>query len=144
MAFRFRMQSVLRLREREKSQRQGELAQAIQADQTLIQQSQSIEQQLQEIDEQMRAAQASHLDIDFMLSLRRHQSNTRQMLRQVEAQRDQLAQEIERRQIKLAEANQQVQVMEKLELQQRQEFDGKIGKQEQEALDEFKVRQLPG
>ncbi len=140
MAFRFRLQSVLKLRESEKTSRQSELAEALQADQILLEQRQKQEEQLQAIEVEIRDSIVNHVDVDFLLSLRRYQTDTRQTIRQIQTQREQVAQEIERRQARLANANQQVKIMETVRDQQKVQFDNRLAKIEQDALDEFRVK----
>lgn len=140
MGFRFRLESVLKLRESAKTDRQQELAQAFEADQMLNKQREELLQQLAETEVEIREAQQSNINVDALIGMRRFQTDVKMSLRQLDIQQDQLAQEIERRQIRLAEANQEVQIMEKLKENQRLEYQAKLLAQEQMELDEFRPR----
>lgn len=140
MAFQFRLQSVLKLRESAKKDRQQELAQAIQADQTLNQQRDELQTQLAATEVEIREAQQSNINVDALIGMRRYQTDVKMSIRQLDVQQEQLAQEIERRQIRLAEANQEVQIMEKLKEHQKAEFQTKLLEQEQLEMDEFRKK----
>jgi flagellar export protein FliJ len=143
MPEKFRLAAVLRLRRNHQEERQAELAQAVQAIQTLHTQRQEVEQQLIDIEDQLRAAAIDRLSVDHLMSLRRHQTYTRGLLRQVEEQQHLVEQEIERRQNRLREANRDVRVIETLEQQHRDAQTARQLKHEQDALDEFALARKP-
>lgn len=140
MAFEFRLKSVLKLREAAQQERQQELAQIIQVENLLKDQHEQLVQQLEEIEAELRSAQQQAINVDSLIALRRNINDARGAIRQVEAQQGEIAQELERRQVKLALANQEVQVMEKLEQKQREEHQQRLQAQEQMQLDEFRRR----
>lgn len=142
MPEKFRLHSVLQLRRTQQEERQAELAQALQAAQILQSQISEVQQQLQEIEEQLRAAAIHRLDVDHLMAIRRHQANTRALLRQLEEQQQVVEQEIERRQNRLVEANREVKVVETLEQQHREAQWALFLKREQDALDEFAQKRV--
>lgn len=143
MPEKFRLAAVLRLRRNHQEERQAELAQAVQAIQTLQTQRQEVEQQLVDIEDQLRSAATDRLSVDHLMALRRHQTYTRGLLRQVEEQQHLVEQEIERRQNRLREANRDVRVIETLEQQHRDAQTARQLKHEQDALDEFALARKP-
>lgn len=140
MAFRFRLQSVLKLREAAQTDRQQELAQILQVEQILKQQKAELEQRIIDTEEELRQSQVQSVNVDTLMALRRYIGDTRLGLRQLEAQQDEVNKEIERRQLKLAQANQEVKIMEKLKENQQLEFQAEQLAEEQTALDEFRPR----
>ncbi|MBL8891404.1 MAG: flagellar export protein FliJ [Planctomycetaceae bacterium] len=142
MAEKFRLHSVLQLRRTHQEERQAELAQAVQAAQILHGQIGEVQQQLQEIEEQLRAASLNRVDVDHLMAIRRHQANTRALLRQLQEQQQVVEQEIERRQTRLVEANREVKVVETLEQQHSAAQWELFLKREQDALDEFAQKRV--
>lgn len=143
MAEKFRLQSVLQLRLNHQEERQAELAQAVQAIQILQGQMKDVEHQLVEIENDLRAGAAQHVNVDHLMALRRHQTDTRALLRQLEEQQHLVEQEIERRQNRLREANRDVKVIETLAEHHRAAQVTHMLKQEQDNLDEFAQKRVP-
>ncbi|MBL8853354.1 MAG: flagellar export protein FliJ [Planctomycetaceae bacterium] len=143
MAEKFRLQSVLQLRLNHQEERQAELAQAVQAIQILQGQMKDVEHQLVEIENDLRAGAAQHVNVDHLMALRRHQTDTRALLRQLEEQQHLVEQEIERRQNRLREANRDVKVIETLAEHHRAAQVAHMLKQEQDNLDEFAQKRVP-
>jgi flagellar export protein FliJ len=142
MPEKFRLVSVLQLRRNRQEERQSELAQAVQAAQILQNQKSEIDQQLHDIEQQLRSAASHHLNVDHLMAIRRHQSNTRALRRQLEEQEHVVEQEIERRQNRLVEANREVRVIETLEQQHIDAQRERSLKREQDDLDEFAQKRV--
>ncbi len=142
MPEKFRLQTVLRLRLNHQEERQAELAQVVQAIQILQGQMKDVQQQLVDIENELRTASTQQLNVDHLMALRRHQSDTRGVLQQLEEQQHLVEQEIERRQNRLREANRDVQVIETLEQQHRDAQFAHMLKREQETLDDFAQKRV--
>lgn len=138
MAAPFRLQSVLKLREAAQRDRQQDLAQVVQAEQLLAKQQQALEQELQNLEQELRLAQRDSINIDTLTGLRRSIGDVRLSLQQLAAQQDEVDKEMERRQLRLAQANREVQVMEKLKEHQHQQQVYQQQSEEQKTLDEFR------
>lgn len=142
MPEKFRLHTVLRLRLNHQEERQAELAQVVQAIQILQGQMTDVQQQLVDIENELRTASTQQLNVDHLMALRRHQTDTRGVLRQLEEQQYLVEQEIERRQNRLREANRDVQVIETLEQQHRDAQFAHMLKREQETLDDFAQKRV--
>jgi len=142
MPEKFRLHTVLRLRLNHQEERQAELAQVVQAIQILQGQMTDVQQQLVDIENELRTASTQQLNVDHLMALRRHQSDTRGVLQQLEEQQHLVEQEIERRQNRLREANRDVQVIETLEQQHRDAQFARMLKREQETLDDFAQKRV--
>lgn len=142
MPEKFRLHTVLRLRLNHQEERQAELAQVVQAIQILQGQMKDVQQQLVDIENELRTASTQQLNVDHLMALRRHQSDTRGVLQQLEEQQHLVEQEIERRQNRLREANRDVQVIETLEQQHRDAQFARMLKREQVTLDDFAQKRV--
>lgn len=140
MKFQFRLQSIMKLREAERNEKQAELAEAIQADQILVQQVLSINQKLNDVSVEIRDVQRTSIDVDHLLGMKRFQAELRGQIVELLNQRQQLEQEIARRQNNLAEANKSLKTIQKLEDNAKAEHRQEMDKKEQEVLDEFRVK----
>lgn len=143
MSTRFRLHSVLRLRQSVVDERKAELGQAVSAEAIVQQQIEEAQAQLSEIEQQLRDNAAAQLDVDHLMALRRYQAESRHHLGQLQDQQEQVKQEIERRQIRLAESKRELQVMEKLEAQFEQHERVTQLQREQLQLDEFSQKRKP-
>lgn len=113
--FKFRLATLLRLRESARDERRGELAQAYQADEIIEQQLRALHSELERIVcETREAASPGRIDADRLLAAQRHELVLRTQMRFVAQQRERLAAEIGRRRQALVEANREVRVLEKL------------------------------
>jgi flagellar export protein FliJ len=135
--FKFRLATLLRLREATRDERRSQLAQAHQAEAILEAKRRQIAAEIDQLRRQSRQACApGPLDLDRLLEARRHglllQSLDRQTAKELEAVRA----EVQRRRQAAVDANRQVRVLEglreKLLARHRQEQ----GRREIRALDE--------
>ncbi len=135
--FRFRLASLLRLREATRDERRAELAHAYQADQALADRQQGL---LGAIDDNRRrlrlAARPGTVNVDHLLGGHRHELLLIAQKELVDRQRQQLLAEIDRRRERLAEADREVKALEKLRERQQGRFISARNQREQKLLDE--------
>ncbi len=137
MSFRFRLETLLRLRLADRDQRRADLGKALRAEATLQQQAADL------VEEQRTTAELSRTlslpgagDVDRLLSSHRYEMVLRGRSKQLAAQLVQVQAEVERRRLALVEADRQVRVLEKLSEKQEQAFLADELKREQKELDE--------
>jgi flagellar FliJ protein len=136
--FRFRLQTLWRLRLAERDRRRAELAQAHQAAEILDQQRQQIEAEQGETKEEARRlVSPGSANIDALLRVHRHELILKAELRQLATQRAQIETEIQRRRQVLVEADRQVRVVEKLHERKLVEHQRKEDRLEVKLLDEM-------
>ncbi len=113
--FKFRLATLLRLRESERDERRGELAEAYQADGIMEEKQKEVEAGLAELAQKCREAAApGPVNVDKLVETQRFEILLRAQRLYVLEQRELLAAEIERRRERLVEANREVHVLEKL------------------------------
>jgi len=136
--FRFRLASVLKLREAARDERRAELAEAYRADDTLRARGEGIDAELAGLRGQCRTASGPGVvDVDRLLDGQRYELLLRAYRRQVDAQRNMLAPEIERRRQAVVQANRDVRVLEKLRDRQAQRHRAEEERQLTKQLDEI-------
>jgi flagellar protein FliJ len=135
--FRFRLQTLWRLRSAERDRRRAELAQAHQAAEILDNQRLQIEaEQAQAQQEARRLVSPGSADIDALLRVHRHELILKAELQQLASQRAQIEAEIQRRRQVLVEADRQVRVVEKLHERKLAEHQKRENRLEVRMLDE--------
>lgn len=135
--FRFRLQTVLRLRIAQRDERRGELAKAMRAADILREQREQLAVELADNQRQARAlAEPGQANIDRIMHVHRYEAILRGSIVQLAAQEAQVAGEIERRRQALTEADRQVKVLEKLAERQRGEYERQEQRQEMKQIDE--------
>ncbi len=140
-AFRFRLQTILRLREKERDERRRELAQSIQARQILEDHQQQVAAEWQALNERLRdCSQAGEVQVDLMLALRRYQMMVAAQREFLAQQMVQVDEEMARRRERLMEADRQVRVLEMLREKQLEEFRQEEKRAETKVLDEVGAR----
>lgn len=136
--FRFRLQTLWRLRTAERDRRRSELAQAYEAASILDDQKRRIEaEQAETLEEARRLASPGSADIDALLRVHRHQHILKAELHQLSLQRAQIEAEIQRRRQVLVEADRQVRVVEKLHERKLEEHQRHEDRAEVKLLDEM-------
>lgn len=140
--FQFRLESILKIRERERDNRRLELLQAISAEEILLEQAKALDAQQKRLQEDLRAAtRRGLLDVDQVLGYRRYElilaAQRDELARQLKAIRE----EIERRRAALLEANRALRVLELLRDKQRERFLKNAMKNELKQMDELVNRQ---
>ncbi|HEY4760328.1 MAG TPA: flagellar export protein FliJ, partial [Thermoguttaceae bacterium] len=129
--FKFRLATLLKLREATRDERRAELAQAYRADDVLRGHLDEVHTELQALRDQCRkVAGPGTIDIDRLIEAQRYELILKVQQRHLNEQRQRLAAEIERRRVALLAANREVRVLEKLREQQSQRH-----RQEENRLD---------
>jgi flagellar FliJ protein len=140
-AFRFRLETVLKLREEERRGQQLRLAAAQQADDVLAGRLADLRQSLVDHRAAHRhLAQVGRIDVDRLLSSERYEMLLRVEQARLVDQRRQLAEEIARRREALAAAHREVRVLEKLRERQAERHRLDEAARERRALDEIGAR----
>ncbi len=135
--FKFRLDTLLRLREISRDGRRQRLAQAYRADEILQQQQEQVKQQLAKLAEKCRRASGpGPVEIDRLLEAQRYEVVLRAHNQQTGQQRETVAVEIDRRHQTLVEANREVRVLEKLREKQLRRHREEENRQEVKQLDE--------
>lgn len=113
--FKFRLATLLKLREAARDERRTELAQAYRADEVLQGHLEQVRNELNSLQEQCRKASGpGTIDIDRLIEAQRYEFILKGQQRNLNEQRGRLAAEIERRRVALLAANREVRVLEKL------------------------------
>ncbi|WP_347245854.1 flagellar export protein FliJ [Thermogutta sp.] len=139
--FQFRLDTLLKIRERERDNRQLELLQALSAEEILLERAKLLDMEHQRLQENLRAATCGVLDVDQVLGYRRYElilaAQREELGRQLEAIRE----EVERRRAALLEANRALRMLELLRDKQRERFLKNTLKKEFKEMDELTHRQ---
>jgi flagellar export protein FliJ len=135
--FKFRLATLLRLREATRDERRTELAQAYRADEIIQQEKQRLARDLVALKDQARRASApGRLDLDRLLETRRHEVLLRSQEQHAEQQHEAIQAEIQRRRQAAVDANRQVRVLEQLRQRQYERHRQGENRQEVKQLDE--------
>jgi len=139
--FKFRMATLLRLREETRDRRRAELAEAYHADDLLRQKIEETDATLAELLAECRkAAGPGVVDIDRLVAAGRYELTLRAQRKELDGQRERVAEEIERRRQTLVEANREVRVLEKLHGKQAERHREEEARREVKQLDEVAGR----
>ena len=139
--FKFRLSTLLRLRETTRDECRTELAQAYRADEIVEHEQERIAAELTKLENECRAAASpGQLDVDRLLEARRYSLVLGAQGKHAAGQRDTIAEEIERRRRTLVEADRQVRVLEELHDRQRRRHRENENRLEIKALDEVAAR----
>jgi flagellar protein FliJ len=113
--FKFRMATLLKLREATRDERRTELAQAYRADEVLSKNLEQVQTELNVLEDQCRKAVGpGTIDIDRLIDAQRYEIILKVQQSSLNEQRGRLAAEIERRRVALLAANREVRILEKL------------------------------
>ena len=149
MSFRFRLETLLRLRLADRDQRRAELVKAQRAEDTLLAQAEALASEQAQTHELSRnLALPGAADIDRLIAAHRYELVLRTKAQQLAGQIQQVKTEVERRRQVLVEADRQVRVLEKLRERQQAAHNLREEKREQKELDEralvgFTRREVP-
>ena len=139
--FKFRLSTLLRLRETTRDEFRTELAQAYRADEIVEREQERLAAELAKLENESRtAASPGQLDVDRLLETRRYCLVLGAQRKHAAGQRHAIAEEIERRRRKLVEADRQVRVLEELRDRQRHRHRDNENRLEIKALDEVAAR----
>ncbi|MGO8688218.1 MAG: flagellar export protein FliJ [Thermoguttaceae bacterium] len=140
--FKFRLSTLLRLREAARDERRAELAEAYRVDDTLRQQLQRTDQELQSLRAQRRQGmQPGAVDVDRLVESQRYEMTLSAQRLQIVRQRETVQGEIERRRQVLAEANRDLRVLENLRDKQAGQHRQQEERREMKRIDEVAQQQ---
>jgi flagellar protein FliJ len=135
--FRFRLQTLRRLREIHRDDQRARLATAYEAERILVEQQQMVTAERVALGEaQRRLMQQGALDVNQILASQRYQLTLEAQSRTFAEQATKLAEEVERRRQTLVEADREVRMLDKLEERQRRQHREAAGRAETKVLDE--------
>ncbi len=137
MAFQFRLQSILRLRERDRDQAAQALEQAVRAKQILLERIDEIEKERLQLVEQRSAASVGQVDIQHILTSQRYEVSLVETVRGIELNIGKIETAIAERRAKLVLCEQGVKVLEKLRDSQREAWNQEQASRSQSRLDEW-------
>ena len=128
----------MKLRQRLRDERRAELAMAFEAETVLREKTSEINGRLVDVrDVVCKLSSGGNLDVDKLLSAKRHDVELRTRQRELQLHTRQLEAEIERRRVALVEADRDVRVLEKLREKQQAEFNLDQQNRENKQLDEI-------
>lgn len=135
--FRFRLSTVLRLRQSERDQRRGELAEAYRVADLLARQAEQLAREIDGLRRRQRCAVGpGTINVDLLVDTQRYEVALRFRQGQLQRQQASVAEEIERRRLALVEADRQVRTLELLRDRQEEQFRKTEGRREMQRLDE--------
>jgi flagellar export protein FliJ len=145
--FKFRLATLLRLREQTRDERRLELAAAYRVDDVLNRQLQRMEMELGRLwSECRKTAGPGEVNVDRLVEMQRYELTVKVQQSQVIRQREGVRAEIERRHQTLLEANREVRVLENLRdkqaAQHRQDEDYRERKRLDEVAQQQAIREV--
>jgi flagellar FliJ protein len=136
--FRFRLQTLRRLREIHRDEQRERLATALEAERILARQQEALAAESAELaGAQRRLLHAGPLDVNQLLTAQRYQLSLEAQRRAAADQSVRLADEVERRRQAAVEADREVRVLDKLEEAQRRNYAQAAQRQEVKRMDEI-------
>jgi len=139
--FKFRLETLLKLREGYRDECRGRLEQAEEAEAILNEQSEELREERKQIEAgASQAASPGEIDVDALVDFRRYGLVLQVQLGQLAEQRKLVEAEVERRRNELTEADREVKVLEKLKERQLEAFRREEQAQEIKTLDEIAGR----
>ncbi|MFT7640247.1 MAG: flagellar export protein FliJ [Pirellulaceae bacterium] len=136
--FRFRLETLLRLRLDDRDKRRGELAEAFEAERILEQRIEETETELEEVLHRSREIQAKGtLNIDGATERQRYQLLLRAQIQTLNQQLLQVGEETEKRQLLLIESDREVKKLDRLKEKQQTAHDKHHLLVESKRLDEI-------
>ena len=141
--FKFRLETLLKMRRAARDDRREQLAQAYQAEQVLRKQNEHLSKQLDELRQGSRqASRPGPVHVDTLLGTHRYLLVLHSQQKLLNQRSEQLAAEIERRRELLVDADRQVRVLEKLRDRQQDQHRRKENRREMKRLDEVAQRRM--
>ena len=139
--YRFRLETLRKLRIARRDESRTKLAEAYQAVQLLEEQQEAIDEEILALQEsQRRSASAAVTDVNSLLESQRYQSVLRAQQGTLQDQAKLLAEEVERRRQSVVEADRQVRVLDKLDERGFHQHQQHAMRTEMKALDEIASR----
>jgi flagellar protein FliJ len=137
--YRFRLATVLKLREQERDERRLELARAADAEAVLSQTMEQLLAEIRQID-QMQRALPGELDVERLLEAVRYRFSLTVQQKDLQAKLAAVREEVERRREILLEADRAVKSLEKLRELQSERHLAQEKRRETTLLDELAIR----
>jgi len=139
--FKFRLATLLKLREATRDERRNRLAEAYEAERILQKQQDELTEDWKENRQRTReASEPGSIDVDDLLITHRHELILKGQQELIDQRKQQVAEEIERRRLTLVEADRQVRILEKLREKQLRRHRHEENKREMKQLDEIAQR----
>lgn len=136
--FKFRLATLLRLRESARDQRRSQLAEAYQAEEAILEQRRQVRDAIDELMRECRdVAGPGELDLDRLLDARRYEVTLRAEHRDLTEKHEAVRAEVDRRRQALVEANRSVRVLELLRDRQLEQHREEERIQQIKELDEI-------
>lgn len=140
--FRFRLTTLLKLREAARDERRGRLAEAHRAEDIVVNRIREIDAELAE---QRRipvtaTVPGKRINLDSLLEAERYEMLLRAERHGAERQRVDIVEEIERRRQALIAADREVRILERLRERQEEQFDAEQNRRDIRMLDEVASR----
>ncbi len=138
--YRFRLETLQKLRSAQRDQLRGALADAYRAEQILADQRTSLRDEVAGLRESRRAALTAHtVDVNQVVEAQRYEMVLAAQQQLLSEQAHRLAVEVERRRLAVVEADRSVRVLEKLDERRRAEHRKQAERAEFKELDELAV-----
>ncbi len=138
--FRFRLNTLRRLREMHRDEQRSRLATAYEAERILQEQRDGLAVESTELAKTQRELMTrGRVDVNELLTAQRYQLALDAQSRTLAAQAAKLAEEVERRRMAVMEADREVRVLDKLEERQLQQHREAASRAETKLLDEIAV-----
>ena len=139
--YRFTLEPIRRLRQAHRDAQRDRLGEALHAATILESQAAAALTELEQLREVRRVAmQRQSLDVNQLLDVQRYEFLLQGHLQTVRKQQQTIAQEVDRRRQSLAEAEQQVRVLDKLDERRREEWRRKELRHEELVLSEIALQ----
>lgn len=136
--YEFQLESVRKLRQRHRDAQRQRLGEAMHAAQLLEEQQRLLANEVNALRQSRREAMGRVTpDVNFLLDVQRYELLIQAQLQTMRQQQDTLNAEVERRRAVLAEAEQHVRVLDKLDDRRRAEFVAEALRQEELVLGEL-------
>lgn len=136
--YRFRLETLQKLRSARRDELRGALADAYRAEQILADQRTAVVVAMTELREARRAALVvARMDVNQVLETQRYETVLEAQQKLLGEQAQRLAIEVERRRLAVVEADRSVRVLEKLDERRHAEFRAEQARQETKELDEI-------
>ncbi len=137
--FKFRLQTLMRIREATRDERREQLAEVLRIDEALVAQLTDLQRdRLMARKEQTFGV--GRVDVDRMLGMQRYEALLTAEIDHVERQRKTVGEELDRRRAALLEADREVRVLEKLREQRHTEWRAEEAAAEMKVTDEAAAR----
>lgn len=139
--FRFRLETLLSLRDQARKERQAELAKAYEAQRIVVEKIDEIVQNIESLTHEGREMMRSKkIDVEFLVGLRRHEAFLRAQQTEATRQLEMIREEVEVRRRAVIEADKEVKIMEKLKEKQSMRYDEEMLKRDNKTMDEIAGR----